>query len=175
MIKCATTYWNNSRNWFWVVENDPIFSDIGDGVDTLYIDESANSAYGSPGSQADLQEFEDWQPLTFQWMANESSTVSTDLTGMVNLYKTYVDQTWPLRLLPRTYLPAEERRTIERTQLPPSGSFGGNIAVLIALVAFTASRAGDRVQNALISCIRDNWWQTPNRNGRDRDPDPGCT
>jgi hypothetical protein len=169
--RIATTYFSHSGNCFFVVEGDPMVHQIGDGIDSP-VNSISNLADLGGDMDTELEMFRDWQQITFDYNEEDSSRINTENAGLsTTLRMTREDQDWPGPLLPRNYHPQRDYR--RRNDIRhPSGSFGGNLAILIALVAFTASRTGDDVQNTLQNCITGYWWRTPPRDGRD--PHPGC-
>jgi len=77
-----------------------------------------------------------------------------------DLYATRQNQNWPTLLFPDPYQ-ADIRHQNLRNRVPPYGSLNGNLCVLIALLAFSASPLGTSVHQTLMSCIHPTGWRDP--------------
>ena len=77
-----------------------------------------------------------------------------------NLYASRQGQRWNTLLFPDPYQ-ADIRDRNARNREPPYGSLNGNLCVLIALLAFSASPSGASVNDTLITCINSVGWTDP--------------
>jgi hypothetical protein len=114
----------------------------------------------------------DWERIRFHWPIDTTTGRPSGVStvgfphSQDHLYMTRADQGWMASLLPSGHLPPgnSRRRDLPGGYLPPWGSVNGNLALLIALVAFTASPNGNNVTQRLKDCLRSHGqsWVPPN-------------
>jgi hypothetical protein len=169
----VSMYFDHTVSQFWCVDFDATANPVGDGLpydtneasgDWEEDDDDYDDYDDNPNQSARM----DWTPLGFKWplspdgMPNAISTIAVKDPHLYNtLYMTRQDQTWPARLLPSNYLPADLSYRNMMGYYSPHGALNGNLAALIALIAFSASPRDDHVDRALTRCIRNEQWQAP--------------
>jgi hypothetical protein len=164
-FRTASLFFDHTAHRFWCVDFDAIENPVGDGL----------PYDADPDSEASDEEEEepfprmDWMPLGFRWQISADGVTPSGLSTLEvsawtlnpQVHATRGEQNWPDRLLPPNYHPADVRYRQLIGYQPPFGSLNGNLAALIALVAYSASPRDNNVRDALIRCIRGTQWQTP--------------
>jgi hypothetical protein len=160
-FRTASIYFDHTTFRFWVVDFDATSLPVGDGLDHDNDPDSDDS--GAEGEDNAILRM-DWTPLGFAWHNDQKlglSTIDISYSGNSQIFGTRADQNWPSRLLPPNYHPPNARLHGVSNADAPFGSLNGNIAVLIALVAYTANPTGNHVRNALLHCIKGTRWRSP--------------
>jgi hypothetical protein len=128
-------------------------------------DASAN-AIGEANHSNNHEVFMDWQEIQFRHGPDRSSRIDTNAGGSLRM--TRANSIWPGNLIPPRYHPEVDRNV--PNMAPPSGCLGGNIALLIALVALSASpEHQDAVHHTLLGSLIASDWQVAHQNDN-----PGC-
>jgi hypothetical protein len=165
-FKTASMFYNFTASRFWCIDFDATQNPVGDGLNYDNDPEDSNDSEDDDEEETPM----DWMPLGFTWprtphnpdQPTGMSTIEiTGWTGNAQLYMTRQGQRWPERLLPPNYQPIDQRFQNLAGYQPPYGSLNGDLAVLIALVGFTARPDSDYVDSALKRCIRGTRWVHP--------------
>jgi hypothetical protein len=167
LFRTVSMYFDHSTSRFWLINFDATLRAVGEQTNDDQNQSDSDSDDDDDDDDDDDNEFlVDWRVLEFDWAKVNRSNAFTGLSSAVvvgsqnQLNITRFDQAWPERLLPRNYQPRDPlSRHVPNTQ-PPQGVLNGNLAILIALVAFTARRWSD-VRNVLMHCIRGTAWLDP--------------
>lgn len=165
-FRTISMYFDHSASRFWLVDFDATTNAVGDGqVHDEEPDSDDSDAEEEVNDETDMSI--DWIPLTFRWERSIENDVPLGLSTIeiagsrLQLFATRDDQTWPNRIFAENYLPIHHRLRGLPRQAAPFGSLNGNLAALIALVAFTAVPTGHDVHDALLHCIRATRWRSP--------------
>jgi hypothetical protein len=114
--------------------------------------------------------FMNWEEIGFHHLEDGSSRIDTNALPRLQMTRGGHCR-WPRRLLPNRYHPENINLQSIPNVVPPIGSLGGKLALLIALVALSASPEDvNAVHNTLVDTIRASNWQLPNQHGLH----PGC-
>lgn len=182
--KTVSLYFCRTALRFWVVNFDATTQAVGAEEEDDDSEDSDDEQMEDPGNPPNTNEpnlnlENDWAPLSFTWPRipgrnrhTGQSTLNTVHAGHAQLYATRSDQTWPSRLLPLNYQPLTLDRSNMTERQPPFGSLNGNLPLMIALVAFTASPNGSMVHDALLRCIQQGGWHHPAERGTGCKLDP---
>lgn len=155
--RIVSIYFDRGR--FFCVDTDAVQNAIGDGLDQPRHSSDEDDA-DAEGEDSDEKITWDWQHVRFTYLPDNSSQIGFALAED-RLVAQRDDQTWPRILLPDSYHARYERQSCNHLA-PPAASLRGDLALMIALVALTASPNGDRVENTFAQSIVGAHWQTPN-------------
>jgi hypothetical protein len=169
-FRSISMYFHRTSNSFWAVDFDATLMAVGDGL-PHDVEEDSDCSDENDADEDEALTL-DWTPLSFDWSLDPDRAQTIGLSSVAlyegkfqHIYCTRDDQRWPEMLLPMTYHPSDSRLRHASSCSAPFGSLNGNLAVLIALVAFTASPRDDHVKNALMRCIRGTSWRSPASSG----------
>ena len=127
---------------------------------------AAANAVGNANTGNHNNEFMDWEEIQFRHGVDGSSRIDTHAGG--SLQMTREQSIWPRSLLPPRYHP-EVHRNVPH-EATPRGCLGGNLALLIALVALSASpEHEDAVHSTLMGSLSGSNWVVTQQDGH-----PGC-
>jgi len=137
-----------SRGYFYIVPYDATENQVGSG----------RQVEGEPASDSDDAEHDpdeepdpttiDWSLLHFHWELNGYTSKIWASASETRLNTQRPDQYWVNEILTDAHHALPERRTSE----PSCGGLAGDLAILIGLVAFSATDA--RVDAVLRHCIK---------------------
>ena len=136
LYRTVSVYYD--RGQFWCVESDAIANAVGDGLSpTAEARRSSSSEDDASGDEDDPNvNTADWTRLGFSWEGLQGGYRTTLLVGgpQETLHIERADQApWTERLIPQ---PARAPPNM-RTGIYPHGGLGGDLSLLIALVAFS--------------------------------------
>jgi len=159
--RAATIYFCQSG--FVCVDYDATTQIVGDGLD------HPSHQMQTDGTTWDVN-WISWSGLTFQWPEAPpgqpvgDSRVGINIGPNYNLYCHRVGSDWPAKLLPDRYFAYPGYRAI-LPQDPglPIGALGGDLTILIGLLAMTTAPEGSQVHETLMQCIRRPPWTVPDR------------
>jgi hypothetical protein len=163
-FKTASVYYNFTASRFWCINFDATQNAVGDGLPYDNDPEDSEDSDDDEDEDGPM----DWTPLGFlrplapnNDPTGMSTAAITRYVANAQLYMTRQGQRWPERLLPPNYQPIDQRFQSLVGYQAPYGTLNGDLAVLIALVGFTARPDRDFVDAALKRCIRGTRWTHP--------------
>lgn len=165
--RTVSLYYCQTTSRFWCIDYDATTNAVRGSMTAA---DSAASSDTEGDEESEIDEYDpakDWNALSFTWDTTTGRSMLNPVgAGRPQLFATRSDQTWPLSLLPRNYQPVDfKMRKVDGGVQPPLGSLGGNLALMIALVAFTANPEGKEVHNVFLECVQGSSWSTPSDEG----------
>jgi len=123
---------------------------------------AAANAVGDANVGNHNNEFMDWEEIQFRHGLDGSSRVDTNAHNLLQMTR---DQSmWPQNLLPPRYHPDVHRYV--QDAVTPQGCLGGNLGLLIALIALSASPEHQHtVHAALVGSLTGSNWAVAHQDG----------
>jgi hypothetical protein len=164
LFRTVSIYFHQTTQQYFGVHFDATRFQVGDGKDneSNSDDDDSEEEVNTP-----IERLMDWSRIRLNYDTT-SGTSTVDFPAHGNqLMMTRNDQQWMPNLFPESYLPPTANRDMVGYS-PPSGSINGNLAILVALVAFSATPNGNNVTQRLKDCLRSHGqsWVPPNSHNR---------
>jgi len=112
------------------------------------------------GDHPNSLRYMDWEEIGFHHDADRSSRIDTNANRSLQSTRDGCD--WPRQILPGRYLPEHQESQNRQHEQPPVGSLHGKLALLIALIALSASpELPNDVHTTLVRTMTGSNWMLP--------------
>jgi len=124
---------------------------------------AATNAVGEANVGTHNNMFMDWEEIKFRHGLDGSSRIDTNAHNLLQM--TREQSIWPQSLLSTRYHPEVHHRNVQNA-VTPQGCLGGNLALLIALVALSASPEHQHaVHDTLLGSLNGSNWAVAQQDG----------